>query len=62
MSEWIDIETAPSNKDVLLYFPAKVTGAYKQNTLSPMMKIGRAHDFPNRMPTHWMPLPSPPTD
>lgn len=44
----------------LLFFPRKVTGHYRQSCLPEMMKVGRASDFPNRLPTHFMPLPSPP--
>lgn len=44
----------------LLYFPAKTVGAHRQATLGAMMKVGCASDFPNRQPTHFMPLPAPP--
>jgi hypothetical protein len=46
--------------DGLLFFPRKVTGHHRQSCLPEMMKVGRASDFPNRQPTHFMPLPSPP--
>lgn len=57
--EWQPIETAPKGQ-VLLYFPAKVVGAYSQSTLPVMIKVDRAEAFPNRRPSHWMPLPAPP--
>lgn len=44
----------------LLYFPAETVGAHRQATLSAMMKVGCASDFPYRRPTHFMPLPAPP--
>lgn len=56
---WQPIETAPKG-NVLLYFPEVVTGAYKQSKLAARMIVDRADAFPNRMPTHWAPLPEPP--
>jgi hypothetical protein len=43
--------------EVLLYFPAWVTGAHHQTKLSSMWKVGRPVDYPHRHPTHWAPLP-----
>lgn len=57
---WQPIETAPKG-EVLLYFPPKVAGAYAQSTLPAMIRVGWASDFPNRIPSHWMPLPAPPS-
>ena len=51
---------AESDSNGLLYFPKKVTGHYSQYSLPEMMKVGLASDYPNRLPTHFMPLPSPP--
>lgn len=62
MNEWMPIETAPKGL-VLLYWPAtKPARGHPGNTLEPMMRVDRAGATPNRPPTHWMPLPSPPTD
>ena len=51
---------AESESNGLLYFPKKVTGHHRQSCLPEMMNVGHASDFPNRQPTHFMPLPSPP--
>lgn len=57
--QWQPIDTAPKGEEVLLYFPAKVVGAYKQSRMPVMIKVGRADDFPHRMPTLWMALQLP---
>lgn len=55
MTHWQPIETLTDpRREVLLYFPSKVVGAYSQSTMPAMRKMGRLDDFPNRMPTHWM--------
>ena len=59
MSDWKDISTAP-NGEVLLYFPAKEQGHFKQHVAPPMVKVGYVSNFPFRLPTHWMPLPPAP--
>jgi len=63
MSEWQPIETAPLEVDVLLYDPSKMIG----------VQVGMGYKHPNGLidwyqtfsyplePTHWMPLPEPPT-
>lgn len=43
---------------VLLYQPA--AGGSKANLLAPLIRVGYAGDWPNRPPSHWMPLPEPP--
>jgi len=58
---WQPIETAPDD-ELLLYFPSKVVGAYAQSTLPAMRKVGRVSEYPNRPPSHWMPIPPDPTD
>jgi hypothetical protein len=55
-----DFENAPKG-DVLLYFhdvpDERQKGRIK---LYEMLKIGNAAGYPNRPPSHWMPLPQPP--
>jgi hypothetical protein len=55
---WQPIETAPLG-NLLLYAPAKVA-RNRGMTHQPRLYIGVRSDAPNRPPTHWMPLPSPP--
>lgn len=62
MSEWQTIETVPRGL-VILYWPeSKPSRGYPGNTLDPMIRVDYAGSTPNRQPTHWMPLPDPPTD
>ena len=58
MDEWQPIETAP-DEEVLLYFPP-VERLRKELCLRAMYKVDHAGLFPNRPPSHWMPLPPPP--
>ena len=58
---WQPIETAPKGKELILYFPAEQT---RRGDLrfGAWIKVDRYPvSFP-RQPTHWMPLPEPPTD
>ena len=59
MSEWKDIATTtpPRGEWVLLYFSKEVG----RNALPQMFKVDRYPVGYPRQPTHWMPLPSPPT-
>lgn len=59
MGEWQTIDSAPRG-EVILYFPEIVVGAYRQGRLAAMRRIGRVDDYPNRIPTHWMPIPADP--
>lgn len=60
--EWQTIDTAPRGL-VLLYWPAtKPSRGHPSNTLGAMMRVDYVGSTPHRQPTHWMPLPSPPTD
>jgi hypothetical protein len=59
MSEWLPIESAPKDAEVLLYFPAKVTGAYKEVKMRAMYQVGYVGSFPHRLPTHWKRLEPP---
>lgn len=55
--QWRPIETMPANHgDALLYFPER-TG---RGRLRAMFQISVPGMYPNRPPTHWMPLPEPP--
>jgi len=56
MGEWQPIDTAPHDRDLLVYFP----GA----PIPSIRRIGEWHTKlpPNWRATHWMPLPEPPRD
>ncbi len=58
---WMPIDGVPPRSDapMLLYFPAKVTGAYKQNVSPAMYRTGHPDDFPHRAPSHFMLLEVP---
>lgn len=69
MTDWHPIETAPSNGEILLY--CKETGEQFVAFLGTCIEDGerdwvfaRSKDisFIVRDPTHWMPLPSPPSE
>ena len=53
--EWKPIESAPSGH-VILYHPATISRV----PLKEWIRVGWVGDTPNRMPTHWMPLPDAP--
>ena len=56
MSDWHPIETAPKGQHIL-FFP-RIGG---RNPLAERVIVDR-HPYPyTRKPTHWMPLPDPPT-
>jgi hypothetical protein len=55
---WQPIETAPKKGEVILYWPKVIKP--RGSVLYEMIQIGHPHGTPNRPPTHWMPLPSPP--
>jgi hypothetical protein len=61
MMDWQPIETL-GNQEALLFFPAIWSERRKEFTHRRMMKVGRKHEYPFRKPTHWMPLPPPPTE
>ena len=50
-------ELSDPTRQVLLYFPEKVTGAHHQTMHSSMWKVGCLYDFPNRRPSHYAELP-----
>lgn len=55
-TNWRPIETAPPDKELLLYHP-RTTGRLP---LEAVMRTGRPRDWSNRPASHWMPLPEPP--
>lgn len=58
---WKPIETAPEGKALLLYQPALYHPRQPNLCTHPaLMRVGYLHDWPNRKPTHWRPLPAPP--
>lgn len=67
MSEWQPIETAPKDETVLLFWPASYVGAYvtgrRYRDGGPWKTNidGLIETAGGRGPTHWMPLPTPPT-
>ncbi len=61
MNKWQPIETAPKEKKLLFYNPPCYRqGHPKQQTHGAVIRVGYVGDWPNRKPTHWMPLPEPP--
>ena len=60
MSEWQPIDTAPTDREVILYWPA--TGSKRPHGFKhvPMMRIDWASSTPNRRASHWMEKPEPP--
>lgn len=69
--EWQPIETAPKDKDVLLYLPRRgaIRGQWNSDKYARVPRPYWSHDrewiFGVRetrdcQPTHWMPLPAPP--
>lgn len=72
LNEWQPIETAPLDKEILIHCPARgvVRGRWNDNRYAtnprPYWTHDREHVFGVRetrldQPTHWMPLPAPPT-
>lgn len=59
--EWQPIESAPKDREVLLYFPASRPMSGRGIGHGEMMRVGALRAFPFRAPTHWIPLPPPPT-
>jgi hypothetical protein len=53
---WQPIETAPADRDVLLWVPPS---ALLAGLIAGHMEVGRARD--DGRATHWMPLPEPPS-
>ncbi len=62
--EWQPIETAPKDKEILVAYVGNVMIARYSRALNgfPARWIGPyPDDFTYGGPTHWMPLPEPPT-
>ncbi len=58
---WLPIESAPTNKLVILYWPASGEArGHRGHVLPEMIRVDYAGMTPNRLPTHWMPLPESP--
>lgn len=60
--EWQPIETAPKDKEILLFFPVVRPTRQAGYGAPQMIRVDKLHnwDYGNRIPTHWMPLPPPP--
>ena len=73
MSEWQPIETAPTNRSILVFVPNADHyghGVYRamqvdmgtgRRWMSCGLHVGRDMIGEADQPTHWMPLPAPPT-
>ncbi|WP_229011627.1 DUF551 domain-containing protein [Paraburkholderia gardini] len=62
MSDWQPIETAPAEGQFLVYMPDEKRQPIQVARWHPNVKIiGGAFAFDLPPPTHWMPLPEPPT-
>ena len=63
-SEWMDIETAPKDKNVLVLDAGFVSECYFNSESGKWWLANTAeHDFDHEdqiYPTHWMPIPEPP--
>ena len=59
MSEWQPIETIDDSKPVLVWMPGRGYGIAKDKHGIGIINDKFAFDMPN--PTHWMPLPEPPS-
>lgn len=68
MNKWLNIRTAPKDREVLCYdFDWSETGVviaeyYGESDGSHWWQVaGRDDDTTHFKPTHWMPLPNPPS-
>jgi hypothetical protein len=68
MMEWQPIDTAPAETDVIVADPDRLSGEFHISIAWRHAESGkwwRPHSGPSLasyiMPTHWMPLPAPPT-
>jgi hypothetical protein len=65
--DWQPIETAPYETPVLTFWPGRLrhNPVILINTRNSGAALGKRDDWwhskPDQMPTHWMPLPEPPT-
>ena len=68
MREWQQIETAPKDQEILMYFGADALSPFSVGCWTrqwEMQSIGISHIEDHlgeyfQFPTHWMPLPQPP--
>jgi hypothetical protein len=57
--EWQPIETAPTGKLLILFYPETVTG-WQKSVQPEMIRVDHHPVGHPRKPTHWLPLPKPP--
>lgn len=71
MSEWQPIETAPKDGTTILAFYPSLTGYTARQDVAPIhwsewgngvWENATSGGKPSSLPTHWMPLPEPPTE
>ena len=64
--KWEPIETAPKDRDVLLWWPywsrRPTIGYWKHTRWMAENALQDSVGDSGPQPTHWMPLPDPPTD
>jgi hypothetical protein len=60
---WRTMESAPDGA-ILLYNPPVYRDRHgmRQKTHEACIRVGHRHDWPNRPPTRWRPLPAPPAE
>lgn len=58
--EWQPIETAPKGELIALYFPPITVG--RSAWVGQMFRVDTYPVLITRKPTHWLPLPEPPTN
>jgi hypothetical protein len=62
VSNWQPIETCPTEGQFLVYMPDEPTDKIQAANYHPNVKvIGNHFAFDLTKPTHWQPLPDPPT-
>ena len=63
MSEWQPIETAPKDGTAVLVYDGKITTAewYGLGGYWSLCRVGAWAEDSETDPTHWMPLPDPPS-
>jgi hypothetical protein len=61
--QWQPIETAPKNKQVILYHPpVRRQRPPYDVVLGETTRVDFVGSWPARLATHWLPLPPPPKD
>jgi hypothetical protein len=59
MDEWLPIETAPDNGEIILVYGGAFTSPSTVSADGKWWKL-RIREGSKTQPTHWMPLPPPP--